>query len=99
MEKEKQEETKPFEFVLPSQLRSIDQIVDKFRHAYYHNYEKLLSDLQTLVLNTIKNRCKNELSKVYLTHFLTKAQEIIKSKRNEHHQKWITFFGIKLTNN
>ena len=72
------EDDENFVYLLSSDLKSIEQIDDKFRNCYYHNLHRLIEDLETLVTNTIEKRCKNDLAKVYLTSFLCRAQENIR---------------------
>jgi hypothetical protein len=38
-----------FEYVLPEDIKSIDQISNKFKNGYYHSLDRLLADLQFLV--------------------------------------------------
>jgi hypothetical protein len=66
---------------------------------YYHNLDSLIKDLEILVCNTIRKRCKNDLSKIYLTNFLINAMKTIKSKKKEFLQKWNIFYNAKLLNN
>lgn len=87
-----------YEFLAKSDLNCLEQIERRFRNNYYHSLDRLLEDLESLVLNTMK-RCLNILAKNYLTHFLTKAQEIIAPKKKEHLQKWNTYYNVKLANN
>ena len=35
----------PFEYILPRDLVSIDQISNKFKNGYYHSIDRLLADL------------------------------------------------------
>lgn len=66
---------------------------------YYHNLNYLLEDLTLVVLKSIRTRCVNSLAKIYLTHFLQKCSEIIRSKKREFRQKWVSCFTQKLKNN
>lgn len=61
--------------------------------------DRLLHDIQVLVLNTIDRRCKNNLAKIYLTNFLLYCQRIISSKKKEFLERWRNYFRIKLNNN
>jgi hypothetical protein len=88
-----------FEYILPKDLKSIDQVCWKFKNGYYHSLDKLLSDLTFLVQNTIELRCKNTLSKIYLSNFLMHASKIIKEKKKEFLDKWRTYYNIRLSNN
>lgn len=91
--------TLPFKFVTQKELSSLDQINERFRNSYYHSLDRLTEDLQQLVLNTIEKRAFNPLAKIYLTNFLTKAVQIISSKRKEFLDKWVVYYNIKLANN
>jgi len=77
----------------------LDQIERKFRNNYYHNLDDMLIDLNTLIHNTIKDRCQNALSKIYLTNFLIFAKKTIASKKKEFLEKWVIFYNARLNNN
>jgi hypothetical protein len=47
----------------------------------------------------MRDRCKNQLAKIYLTNFFINAQRIVKSKKKEFLEKWIQFYNIRLSNN
>jgi hypothetical protein len=94
-----EEEEELNEFVVREDLRNLDQIEDRFRHAYYPNLDRLIEDLKYIVLKSMQNRCQNSLAKIYLTNFLLKAVETIKSKKREFINKWITYYKVKLYNN
>ena len=40
---------KDWELITPNKLISLEQIHEKFRSNYYHNLDRLLGDLQSLV--------------------------------------------------
>jgi hypothetical protein len=67
------EEEEEFVYIPRPEIMSLDHIDKKFRNNYYHNLDNLMVDLEHLVNNTIKLRCKNVLSKIYLTNFLINA--------------------------
>ena len=68
-----EEEKDEFVFILKNDLESLDQIEDRFRNSFYHNLDTLLSDIEALVVNTIRKRCLNSLAKIYLSNLLCKA--------------------------
>ena len=82
---------------IPSKtIDSFEIINNKFIYGYYHSLEYLLQDIQSLVLNTIKNRCLNNLAKIYLTNFFLFSNKIIKSKKSEFNDKWLIYYNSKL---
>lgn len=85
-------------FVRTEDLTSIDQICMKFRDGYYHNLDYLLEDLQALVLKSL-DRCRSNLSRVYLTNFLLHANKHIISKKKEFYDKWLSYYRAKLASN
>ena len=94
-----QEEDEHFQKITRDNLKSIDQIEYKYNNNYYHNLDRLLGDYEALICNTIQRRCRNVLSKIYLTNLLLHAQKIITSKKKDFYEKWNIYYNIKLANN
>jgi len=44
-------------FIESHELDSLDQIEKKYHLNYYHTLDRLLEDIESLVLNTIEKRC------------------------------------------
>lgn len=49
--------------------------------------------------NTIRDRCKNIIAKIYLTNFLLNAQKVLKDKKRDFLEKWVQYYNIRLSNN
>jgi hypothetical protein len=55
--KNKNDEDEDTPFIAREDLTNLDQIDDRFRHAYYPNLSILKEDINFIVMKAIKNRC------------------------------------------
>jgi len=76
----KEEHPEAFKFIFQQDFSTLSDIANNFRNGYYHNTTRLLSDLTALCENVLSKRCKNQLARNYVIHFLEQSFQLLQQK-------------------
>ncbi len=74
---------------------TLDDIWERAEDGFYHSLADIGKDIEYIIKKTIKNRCFNSLSKIYLTTLIIKITAFLKTKAAEYKIKWRNYFEAR----